>query len=66
MFLPAMADFGDDTVTDFTDGTDLIDLDYSEVTVSDDGAGNALITHANGTVTLTGVDYADIDQNDFV
>ena len=60
------SDFGDDTVTDFTDGTDLIDLDYSEVTVSDDGAGNALITHANGTVTLTGVDYADIDQNDFV
>lgn len=60
------SDFGDDTVTDFTDGTDLIDLDYSEVTVSDDGAGNALITHANGTVTLTGVDYTDIDQNDFV
>ncbi|WP_417824846.1 calcium-binding protein [Thalassospira lucentensis] len=60
------ADFGDDTVTDFTDGTDLLDIDYASVTVADDGSGNALISHANGTVTLTGVDYTDIDATDFV
>ncbi|MCC9621283.1 calcium-binding protein [Thalassospira sp. MA62] len=61
------SDFGDDVVTDFDDGTDLIGgLDYNDVTITDDGSGNALITHANGTVTLTGVDFADIDQNDFV
>lgn len=62
----ASASFGNDTITDFADGSDLIDLDYNDVTIADDGAGNALITHANGTVTLTGVDFADIDQNDFV
>ena len=60
------ADFGDDTVTDFTDGADLLDIDYASVTVADDGSGNALISHANGTVTLTGVDYTDIDATDFV
>jgi len=62
----ASADFGDDTVTDFTDGTDLLDIDYASVSVADDGSGNALITHANGTITLTGVDYTDIDATDFV
>ena len=60
------SDFGDDTVTDFTDGTDLLDIDYASVTVADDGNGNALITHDNGTITLTGVDYTDIDATDFV
>lgn len=60
------ASFGDDTVTDFTDGTDLLDIDYNSVTIGDDGAGNALITHANGTITLTGVDFNDLDASDFV
>ncbi|WP_417827282.1 heme acquisition protein HasA [Thalassospira sp.] len=58
--------FGNDTVTDFEDGTDLLDIDYASVTIGDDGAGNALITHANGTVTLTGVDFNDLDATDFV
>lgn len=58
--------FGNDTITDFEDGTDLLDIDYNSVTIGDDGAGNALITHANGTITLTGVDFNDLDQNDFV
>lgn len=60
------ASFGNDTVTDFTDGTDLLDIDYSSVTIADDGNGNALITHVNGTITLTGVDYNDLDATDFV
>jgi len=58
--------FGDDTITDFEDGTDLLDIDYSSVTIGDDGAGNAEITHANGTITLTGVDFNDLDATDFV
>lgn len=58
--------FGNDTVTDFTDGTDLLDIDYASVSIGDDGAGNALITHANGTVTLTGVNFNDLDATDFV
>lgn len=58
--------FGNDTVTDFEDGTDLLDIDYASVTIGDDGAGNALITHTNGTVTLTGVDFNDLDATDFV
>lgn len=60
------ASFGDDTVTDFDDGTDVLDIDFASVTIADDGAGNALITHANGTVTLTGVDFTDLDASDFV
>ena len=60
------ASFGNDTVTDFADGTDLLDIDYASVTIGDDGSGNALVTHANGTVTLTGVDYNDLDATDFV
>ncbi|WP_417812964.1 calcium-binding protein [Thalassospira alkalitolerans] len=60
------ASFGDDTVTDFDDGTDVLDIDFASVTIADDGAGNALITHANGTVTLTGVDFNDLDASDFV
>ncbi len=60
------ASFGDDTVTDFTHGTDLLEIDYKSVTIGDDGAGNALITHAKGTITLTGVDFNVLDANDFV
>ncbi|KZB66686.1 calcium-binding protein [Thalassospira lucentensis] len=59
--------FGDDTVTDFTDGTDLLDIDFNSVTVaSANGGADTLITHANGTITLTGVDFNDIDATDFV
>ena len=61
------SDFGDDTVTDFTDGVDKIDLDYDSVTISSaHGGADTLITTDHGTVILTGVDYYNIDQNDFV
>ncbi|MFH1805800.1 MAG: calcium-binding protein [Pseudomonadota bacterium] len=65
-FFDTSANFGDDTVTDFTTGEDLLDIDYNSVTIGDDGNGNALITHINGTITLTGVDFNSLDQTDFV
>ncbi|RCK53881.1 calcium-binding protein [Thalassospira profundimaris] len=61
----ASASFGDDTITDFENGSDQIGLDYNDVTISGDSS-HTVITHANGTVTLAGVDFATIDQNDFV
>ena len=64
---------GNDTITDFTDGTDLIDLsalgsmNFDALTISDDGNGNAVITTSAGnTITLTGVAAADLDASNFV
>ena len=61
----ASASFGNDTITDFENGSDQIGLNYDDVTISGDSS-HTVITHANGTVTLAGVDFATIDQNDFV
>ena len=69
------ADHGDDTITDFTDGEDLIDLSaftgitsFDELTVADNDDGNAVIdltAHGGGTITLTGVATADLDGDNF-
>ncbi len=70
------AGHGSDTVTDFTDGEDLIDLSaftgiagYSDLTVTQDG-GNVVIDLSGqtegGTITLQNTVLADIGEDDFV
>ena len=64
---------GNDTITDFADGTDIIDLSaldgvtqLNDLTITDVG-GNAVITTSTGnTITLTGVSSSDLDASDFV
>ena len=61
-----------DTVTDFRDGVDLLDVSEfgfssaSDVAISDEG-GNAVLTFAEGnSVTLNGVSSSLIDDSDFI
>ena len=66
---------GDDTITDFTDGEDLIDLTgfagiagFSDLTVTQEGDDVKidLTAHGGGTVLLEGVSLSDLDASDFV
>lgn len=65
---------GRDTITDFEDGADTLDiwdpstsayLGYADVTVADSAEG-AVITYSNGEIVLAGILASQIDQNDFV
>ena len=65
--------FGQDRITDFEDGTDLmdfsaLDLQYADLTVSNNSDGDAMVqvTGTDSHVTLTGVDAALINENDFI
>ena len=66
---------GDDTITDFTSGTDKIDLraiagltDIVAVrkATDDDDNNNAVITTPDGTITLIGVSKGDLQPADFI
>ncbi len=69
---------GNDVVTDFTDGADLIDLSatgltFADLTVSNTGSGDTLIGYDDGNastpldeLTLTGISAAQITASDFV
>ena len=66
---------GDDTILDFTDGEDLIDLSrfnalsgFDELAVSSDSDGVTidLMAHDGGTIRLEGFDIADLDAGDFI
>ena len=67
---------GSDTITDFTDGEDLIDLSaftgitgFGDLTVTQSGS-NVVINLSGqtggGTITLQNFTLADLDENDFV
>ena len=65
--------YGNDTITDFADGTDLIDLswlgirNFDALSIADDTSGNAVITTSEGnTITLTGVSTSDLDASNFL
>lgn len=66
--------FGNDTITDFENGVDKIRVtgiaawnDFSDVNISTNGAGWAVITFTDGSsITLTGVIAADVDASDFL
>ncbi|WP_299143472.1 calcium-binding protein [uncultured Tateyamaria sp.] len=63
---------GQDTITDFTQGEDLIDLttfgiwDISQVTIQDLGSGVRINTGGGNYVELTGLTTADLSNADFI
>ena len=65
------AGHGDDTITDFTDGEDLIDLraltsitQFSDLNVTAQG-NDVLVSTGEGTILIEGADVNDIDEDDF-
>jgi len=66
--------FGADTVTDFANGTDLIQFsgmagvdDFTDLAISANGSGYAVITLPDGsTITLNNVAVGLVDASDFV
>ena len=67
------ADHGHDTISEFTDGEDLIDLSaftdisgLSELTVTQDGADTVISVPGGGTITLQDFTSTDLDASDFV
>ncbi|UWS06771.1 calcium-binding protein [Phaeobacter inhibens] len=59
---------GNDTITDFSDGTEKIkmyDLNYGELTIASVGAGSR-VSWDNGSIVLDGVDRATLNQDDFI
>ena len=62
--------FGADTITDFEDGTDVINfkdsgLRYTDLTISNNGQDKVIDTGSGNTITLTGQASASIDAADF-
>ena len=66
---------GNDTITNFADGEDRIDLsrfvtisDFSDVTITADGDDVVidLTAHGGGTIRLAGFDIANLDASDFL
>ncbi len=66
--------FGDDTITDFTDGEDAIDLTaitgitgFGDLTIRADCADAVidLTSQGGGTIRLEGFDVNDLDAGDF-
>ncbi|TNE63966.1 MAG: hypothetical protein EP335_08265 [Alphaproteobacteria bacterium] len=60
----------DVTVTDFEVGVDLIDLerdhiDYADVSISDNGNNDAVISYNGYSMTLTGVSASELDSSSF-
>jgi serralysin len=64
-FAFAGQEFGADTITDFEDGTDKIQLP-GEADAIEDRDNGAVITFGNGTVLVAGVNAADLNADDFV
>ena len=62
--------FGADTITDFEDGSDIIDLAgsglrFSDLTIGDNGQDKIVNAGSGNTITLTGQAGATIDATDF-
>ena len=61
---------GDDTITDFVENEDLIDMvfagvnDFSELTLTQIGSG-VVVGYADQTLTLNDIQVADLDADDF-
>ena len=70
-----LSDHGNDTITGFVDGEDLIDLrrfasisDFSDLTITSDANGVTidLTEHGGGTIRLEGFDVANLNAADFL
>ena len=69
------AGHGNDTITDFTDGEDAIDLTaisgisgFQDLTIAADGSAAVidLTEYGGGTIRLENTDVTDLDTEDFV
>ncbi|WP_260081050.1 calcium-binding protein [Phaeobacter inhibens] len=59
---------GNDTITDFSDGTEKIkmyDLNYGDLTITSVGAGSR-VSWNDGSIQLDGIDRASLNQDDFI
>ena len=66
------AGHGDDTITDFTDGEDTIDLSsftgitaFSDLTVVQNGSNTVITVPGGGTITLQDFTSTDLEETDF-
>ncbi len=64
---------GNDTITDFTDGEDTIDLSaftgitgFDDLTVTQNGNNTVITIPGGGTITLQNFTQSDLDASDFV
>ncbi len=65
--------WGNDTIQDFEDGFDLIDLsshttmtDINDLTISQNGADTVIDDGNGNSITLTGIDQSLLDSDDFL
>ena len=63
--------FGNDTVTDFEDGIDLLDfsgstLTFADLTITQSGADSLIEDGLCNSITLTGITSTDITVDDFI
>ncbi len=72
-FLFNDGNFGDDVIVDFADGLELMRIDiagvddFSDLSVSSNGAGQAVVTFPDGsTITLANMTAGQVDASDFV
>ena len=72
-FVFSSDNFGNDTITDFLDGADVIDLSatsyqYSDISIYsfNGGADTYIDAPGNNSITLTGVSSGLINQDDFI
>lgn len=62
------ANTGNDQITDFEDGVDLLSLsglNFVDLTIEQESS-NALVTWSNGSITLEGLDASALGQDDFL
>ena len=66
---------GSDTITDFTDGEDVIDLSaisdisgFEDLVITTQGTDAVIdmTDHGGGQITLSNVDVNDLDETDFI
>ena len=67
------SEFGNDTITDWEDGVDLIDLDalganFSDITITQNGidAKINILGDQENTITVSGINASTLDQTDFI
>ncbi|KUP93580.1 calcium-binding protein [Tritonibacter horizontis] len=70
LFQFASRRFGADTIADFEVGTDQIEIlkakRFGQLTIEDNGDGNAVVSFARGEVELVGVSADDLSADDFL
>jgi Ca2+-binding RTX toxin-like protein len=62
--------FGDNTIRDFEDGTDMIEIlhakRFKQLTIEDTGSGDALISYRDSSITVEDVSADDLGKADFI